>query len=127
KKTMLQLFLIGIVGFFGWVAFGNGGPIVTSWFVKPAGSFEDLLKADKLDQAKTVLDKRMSAKKITSAEQDKINDMALLLARKLASDGRYKDAIDVLNKIPRGSKAWAQADRLRRKYRLNQTDDSTTN
>ncbi|HEY9776042.1 MAG TPA: protein kinase [Planktothrix sp.] len=90
-------------------------------------TFEDFVKAGQFDDALQMLDKKGKNPKITSAEQDKLYDQYVYLAKKQAAAKKYADAITTLNKLPHRAARAKNVDRWIRRYqRAAQTESGSS-
>lgn len=76
-----------------------------------------LLRANKLDQARKTLEKRKRAGALSTEDQENLNDVYFLLARREAKSRRYKAALNWLNQISDDERQDDETQLLIKKYR----------
>jgi hypothetical protein len=76
-----------------------------------------LLRANKLDQARKTLEKRKRAGSLSTEDQENLNDVYFLLARREAKSRRYKAALNWLNQISDDERQDDETQLLIKKYR----------
>lgn len=76
-----------------------------------------LLKANKLDQARKALEKRRKAGNFTDEDQDDLDDVYFLLARREAKARRYRSALNWLNQQSAEERQTEETQAAIKKYR----------
>ena len=95
-------------------------------YVKNWGPFEKTgapmtvdgaIKANRPEKARELLEARKKAGSLTQADAEKLNDVYVKCATKLAADGDYAEAIKLLKLVPSRSKSFESARKLMKEYR----------
>jgi serine/threonine protein kinase len=81
---------------------------------------DTLVKQSKYEDACNQLREQMKKGKLTKAQADTYSTVAVTLAKQYARDKRYDDGIDILEDVQKGSKQYAQAQSLLKRYKAIQ-------